>query len=412
MKQIKIGIIGAGLTGLVAAKKLTEQGHHVVIFEKEATPGGRMRSEVVEGWILDRGFQVLLTAYPYLRQHVNLSGLALQELEAAATIFRAGKRSVVGDPFRTRKILWKTIFSDIGSWKDKWLIFQLKRRVDQLSIDEIFALPDAPTHAYLANFGFSHRIIQRFFQPFFGGIFLERSLSTSCRMFLFVFKMFAEGNAAIPAKGIGAVAQSLADELTTVAFHYNSSVAKVDAQTVHLANGETYSFDYVIQTIPVIGQHDSVENWQSCYNLYFEHTGRRIIQETRIGLIADPNSYMNNLFYPSVFQENTIHPDRSLLSVTVVDSQGKSPQELEELVAAELRTHFGLADLRCLITYVIPYALPICQPPKSEISFPVGQKTLKVGDFLLNGSQNAACFAGQMAAEHILHTEKQKPSAS
>jgi hypothetical protein len=405
MKQKKIGIIGAGLTGLVAAKELTRKGHQVVIFEKEATPGGRMRSEVVEGWILDRGFQVLLTAYPYLRKHVNLSELALQELEAAATIFHAGKRSVIGDPIRTRRILRQTVISDIGGWKDKWLIFQLKRRVNRLSIDEIFSLPDIPTHDYLSNFGFSPRIIQRFFQPFFGGIFLEGALSTSCRMFLFVFKMFAEGNAAIPAKGIGGVAQSLVDQLKTSTIHFNSPVSKIVEQTVYLRNQEHYSFDYIIQTIPDFEEYPSTEGWQSCYNLYFEHTGDPIIPEARIGLIADNKSCMNNFFYPSIFQKNSLHPDRLLLSITVIESQGKNIQELEKLVAEELQTRFGLNTLRCIKTYHIPHALPICQPPISRISFPNGQKTLKVGDFLLNGSQNAACYAGQLAAEHILNID-------
>lgn len=105
MKSVKVGVIGAGLTGLIAAKELSNKGVEISLFEKLSQPGGRMRTEEIDGWKLDVGFQVLLTAYPYLQKHVDFSKLNVLTLEAAATILREGETTAVGDPFRTKNIL-------------------------------------------------------------------------------------------------------------------------------------------------------------------------------------------------------------------------------------------------------------------------------------------------------------------
>jgi protoporphyrinogen oxidase len=413
VKQIKVGIIGAGLSGLIAAKELSRQGIEVSVFEKLNQPGGRMRTEDIDGWKLDVGFQVLLTDYPYLQKHVNFSKLNLLTLEAAATVFRGGETTAVGDPFRTKNILWKTIFSDIGSIKDKWLIFQLKRFVDKRSIDDIFdpkviGLNDISTIEFLETFGFSQRIIERFFKPFFGGIFLENELTTSCRMFLFVFKMFAKGNAVIPKDGIGTVANHLVAEMPKVSFHYNSEVSNVEQETIHFKNEEQKSFDYVINTIPNYGQREKKDQWQNCYTLYFEHSAPAIIKEARIGLNANQNRLINNIFYPSVHQNPKGKEDKSLISVTVLDSKGLKDYKLIEKVIQELRTDFSINDARLVKLYSIPYALPKLNAPVNTVSFEKSAKTFEVGDFLMNGSQNAACKVGEKVAKHILEELAQR----
>lgn len=407
MKHTKVGIVGAGLTGLIAAKELSSKGVKVSVFEKLSQPGGRMRTENIDGWKLDVGFQVLLTAYPYLKKHIDFSKLNTITVEAAATIFRDGKTSAVGDPFRTKNILFKTMFSDIGSIKDKWLIFQLKRYVDKRSIDEIFQLDNSSTIDFLKEFGFSQQIMDRFFKPFFGGIFLENELTTSSRMFLFVFKMFAKGNAVIPKAGISAVARQLEAKSINAKFNYNYEITKIDQETIHFKNGEKQSFDYVINTIPNYGKRKDLNQWQNCYNLYFEHSDPAIIKQARIGLNANQNRLINNIFYPSVHQNPKEKQGKSLISVTVLNLKAIGSSELKdyqiiEKVIQELRTDFNIKDARLIKMYEIPYALPKMEAPMNTISFEKSTKTFEVGDFLMNGSQNAACKIGEMVADRIL----------
>lgn len=402
MTQIKVGIVGAGLTGLIAAKELSRKGIAVTVYEKLDVPGGRMRTENVDGWNLDVGFQVLLTAYPYLQKHIDLDSLNLHKLEAAATIFRSGKTTAVGDPFRTKNILWATVFSDIGSVKDKYLIFKLKRFVDRHSIDEIFELENTTSIKFLENFGFSERIIDRFFKPFFGGIFLERELTTSSRMLLFVFKMFSEGNAAIPQGGIGELASKLAASLTDVSFHYNSEVKKVKDETIYLKEGSQESFDYVINTIPNYNNQSDETSWQDCYCFYFEHTTPRIIDTARIGLNANLNRFINNVFYPSSFEKPSAKEGRELISVTVLNSNGLTENELIKRVEAELNADFDIDAMNFIKLYHIPYALPKNEILMNTVSFDNNSTTFEVGDFLMNGSQNAACKVGEMIANHIV----------
>lgn len=405
MKDIKVGIVGAGLTGLVAAKTLSNQGIQVTVFEKLNQAGGRIRTEKVSGWKLDVGFQVLLTAYPYLQEHVDLKKLDTITLDAAATIYRAGKITAVGDPFRTKNVLLKTLFSDIGSIKDKWLIYKFKRYVDRKTITEIFELSNRSSIEFLASFGFSERIIDRFFKPFFGGIFLERELHTSSRMLLFVFKMFAEGSAVIPKEGIGAVAAELLKEMEHVIIHYNSTVLKVENESIYFENGEKESFDYVINTIPDYGKRQPNNKWEGCNCLYFEHASPAIIAEPRIGLNANQNRFINSIFYPSVYHQPKGGSDTALLSVTVLDSMGLTENELVKKVGMELKSDFNISAARFIKSYPIIYALPKLEDPSDSVSFDSSTNTFEVGDFILNGSQNAACKVGELIAKTILEKE-------
>lgn len=404
---MRVGIIGAGLTGLVAAKTLSNQGIQVEVYEKMTVPGGRMRTEEVEGWHLDVGFQVLLSAYPYLKKHVDFSDVNMMNLDAAAVIFRDKNTAVVGDPFRTRGVLLKTVVSSVGSIRDKYLIFKLKRYADRLSVSAIFDLQSVSTLAFLKKFGFSEKIISRFFKPFFGGIFLEGDLLTSSRMFLFIFKMFAEGNAVLPKHGIGSVAENIVNQLKKVIINYNSSVFRIenDKSTLILKNGREFKFDYIINTIPNFGNYNSEDNWQSCYNLYFEHNTPAVIEEVRIGLNANNNRLINNLFYPSSVFTPTSKSGRCLLSVTVIDGNDLSETEIIERVTGELIEDFALSNknLKFLKLYSIPYSLPKRELPKYEVNFDSYKGTVfHVGDFCANGSQNSACSIGEAIALEII----------
>ena len=209
----KIHIIGAGVSGLIAAKVLENNGYSPTIIEASKTVGGRVKSDTVQGYQLDHGFQVLLTSYPAAKKYLDLKGLALQELLPGATIFKNEKSQTIGDPLRNLSLLLPTLLASIGNFADKLKILKLNRHLKKKSISAIFKTPETTTLTYLQKLGFSKAMLQDFFKPFFSGIFLEPNLDTSSRMFEFVYKMFGNGFAALPKAGMQAISNQLKDGL-------------------------------------------------------------------------------------------------------------------------------------------------------------------------------------------------------
>ena len=121
----KIYIIGAGISGLIAAKVLENNGFHPIIIEATDRAGGRVKTDIVKGYQLDHGFQVLLTAYPTAKAFLDYNALALQTFLPGATIFKNGKQKTLGDPLRSISLLFPTLFSGIGNFSDKLKVLKL-----------------------------------------------------------------------------------------------------------------------------------------------------------------------------------------------------------------------------------------------------------------------------------------------
>lgn len=122
-------VVGAGLAGLAAARQIKSRGRSVIVIEAQDGVGGRVRTDKVDGFLLDRGFQVLLTAYPELKTQIDMSALDLKMFSSGALVMRDGKPSVVTDPFREPKRAAATVFAPIGSLTDKLRVAALRWRV-------------------------------------------------------------------------------------------------------------------------------------------------------------------------------------------------------------------------------------------------------------------------------------------
>lgn len=406
----KTYIIGAGVSGLIAAYELERNGFHPTILERSDSVGGRVKTLEEKGLHLDVGFQVLLSAYPLAQHYLDMESLDLRKLESGAMIYANGKRYRIGDPLRNASVLFPTLFADIGSIGDKFKILKLNNKLKQKSIEAIFETPEQSTLEYLKDFGFSDKIIGRFFRPFFAGIFLEPDLRTSSRMFEFVYKMFGEGYATIPSKGIGAISEQLKSKLSHTTFEFNTEVKEVNSAKLVLASGEERPHEGVIITgnasslLP--NMKDQEVQWKHCTCVYFEVDGTNIPAAT-IALIADPNKRSNNLYAFTDAQSG-----KTILSVTCLHTHGITDQELINQVTDEVKQYTECGQARYIHHYHIDQALPdiehlrmTTQPSESKVM----DKVYLAGDYLFNGSLNAAMESGRLAAMAVVQSKSALP---
>ena len=410
-KSPSIHIIGGGISGLIAARVLEEHGLSATIIEATDRLGGRVKTDVVDGYSLDHGFQVLLTAYPAAKKYLDFDALELQEFLPGSAIFKNGKQKIIGDPLRNLSLLLPTLFSGIGTVNDKLKILALNRRLKKKSIQNIFAEKEQTTHVYLENIGFSEAIITDFFTPFFSGIFLENKLETSSRMFEFVYKMFGEGNAALPKDGIQAIPKQLFEKLKSTTIIFNTKVKSLENGSIKLESGETLKSNFTIIATQASGLVSNLKNqatqWKSCDTLYFE-VAKREIKKPLIGLIAMHNALINNIFYHTSLQTSAT-ATKELLSVTVVDKQNLTNRQLVTEVQKELKELCNIDSCTFIKQYNIPMALPNLQDIQYEMlpsETRLTETIFLAGDTQLNGSLNAAMIAGERAALEVINLSK------
>ena len=403
-------IIGAGLSGLTAARVLKLAGRKVKIIEASDGPGGRVRTDEVNGFLLDRGFQVFLTAYPEAKHFLDYKALDLKPFSPGSIILTNSGIDEIGDPLREASSLIRTLKSPVGTLSDKFRLLLLRLKLAGISIDEIFSKKETTTLEYLSAVGFGKKIISDFFAPFMSGIYLEQNLDTSSRMFEFVFKMFSESDTAIPAKGMGMIPRQLASDLSVEELILNERAISIDGNKVQTASGNVFEASTILiattaDCIPVPFQQRLIKK-KSVTCMYFS-ADQAPYQKALIALNAIPNRLVNNLAVMSNISSCYAPEGKSLISVSLSGNEQFIKQdELELKVKEELKIWFKeCSDWVPIKTYEIPYALPDNSHVINDIlpsSIRINYSTFICGDHLLNGSINAAMKSGRIAAEAML----------
>ena len=411
-REMDVIIIGAGLAGLTAAKVLKAEGKLVKIIEASDAVGGRVQTDEVDGFLLDRGFQVLLTAYPETKRFLDYKALELCKFDPGALILNNNGITQIGDPIRQPGSLVSTLLSSAGTFLDKLRMLRLKLKLARKSIDDIFSEKEFTTMAYLKNMGFSQRIISQFFRPFMTGIFLENKLSTSSRMFEFVFKMFSEGDAAIPARGMGMISLQLAQGLSPNEIVFNETVTIIEGNQVKTSSGSTYQAAYILiatDQLHLPAPHQQVDtSYHSVTNMYFT-AGRKPFTMPLITLNASPDRIVNNIAVMNQISPHYSANGDALISLTLVGDHSKqNTAKLQAIVIDELQFWYPDAvNWKHLKTYHIGYALPdddhVINEPEYK-AMRLNAQCFVCGDHLMNGSINAAMKSGRLAAEAIIKT--------
>ncbi len=410
MQNQDILIIGAGLSGLTAAKVLKNAGRKVKILEASDGIGGRVRTDEKEGYLMDRGFQVLLTDYPECKRFLDYKALDLHKFKPGAIILNERGSSTIGDPLREPAALFETLLSPAGSIADKIRMLGLKFKLAGKSVDRIFSEDEITTIAYLRNAGFSKQMLDQFFIPFMTGIFLEDQLTTSSRMFEFVFKMFSEGNTTLPAKGMGMISAQLGLGLTSSELQLNEKVLSINGSEVLTASGRSYSSDLILIATDAPGlpkpyaQPRILKN--SVISIYFT-SDTLPFRKPVIALNANKNKLVNNICVMNSIAPGYAPQGKWLIAVSIIKKQEPfNETELCRKVKDELNFWYPDAlHWQPLRTYQIPYALPEDAHVVNELSpaaLRLTDQSFICGDHLLNGSINAAMKSGRMAAEAIL----------
>lgn len=212
-ERVDLLVIGAGLSGLTCARRAHEEGLDVLVLDAADAVGGRIRTDVIDGFRLDRGFQVLLTAYDELHTQVDLDSLDLKPFTPGSTIWNGRSLETLGDPFRIPSSALASARARVGSLDDKLRVARLRRRLLASPPEAAFDGPERSTLEELRAEGFSDAFIDQFFRPFLGGVFLERELETSSSLFRYYFRCFAAGDAAVPAEGMQRLPEAMAESL-------------------------------------------------------------------------------------------------------------------------------------------------------------------------------------------------------
>jgi phytoene dehydrogenase-like protein len=412
MRDPDVLVIGAGLAGLACARHLRRHDLAVQVLEASDRVGGRVRTDTVEGFRLDRGFQVLLTAYPQTQLELDYQALDLHPFYDGALVRYDGRFHRIGDPFRHPLDAPRTLFSPIGSPADKLRVARMRRHLTRQSVETIMARKERTALAALEDrWGFSSSMIDRFFRPFFGGIFFDRTLGASSRMFEFLFKMFASGRTVLPAGGMDRIPRQMRDRLPDDVVRLNAPVEAVDGQAVTLKDGDTLEAPAVVVATEapaadrLVGDVTPVEG-RSTVCVYYA-APESPLDEPILVLDGDSVGPINNVVVPSDVAPGYTPDDRALVGAVVVGEPPGPDADLERAVREQLIDWFGLeaGGWDHLHTVRIPYALPDQSPP--FLSTPERDVRRRpglyvCGDHRRTGSLNGAIASGRAAARAVV----------
>jgi phytoene dehydrogenase-like protein len=408
MTHASVLIIGAGVAGLSCARYLHQRGIACSILEASDHVGGRVRTDHVEGFRLDRGFQILLTAYPEARRLLDYEALDLRSFVSGAQIRLPEGLTTLANPFDGGSV-WEALRAPVGSLDDKLRLLRHIWQVEDVPDEEFFRQPGTTTAAYLREFGYSEQMLARFFQPFFGGVFLEAdTLDTSSSFFRFVFKQFYKGQAVLPAAGMQAIPDQLAAGLPPGTVQTNVRVRHVENTRVTLDDGGTLDAGAVVLAVDAAAAErllgtEPNRPFHATTCTYFAAPRSPLAGNRLLVLNPDRQSVVHNLCVPSDVAPTYAPEGQALVSVSTQGLDVVEGTRLAEKIRQELSTWFGpeVRQWRYLRTYHLPEALPHYGPRTGLRALKLGTLLYQCGDQTAYPSLNAALGTGRRVAELV-----------
>ncbi|KAK1267265.1 hypothetical protein QJS04_geneDACA000694 [Acorus gramineus] len=417
-------IIGGGLSGLSAAVHLHSSSVPFILLESSDDIGGRVRTDIVDGFLLDRGFQIFITAYPHARRLLDYQSLSLNTFYSGALVYCPDRRfHPVSDPFRHLPDSLSGLFNPVGTLSDKLLVGLTRLRSLLTSDDDILTAEEVPVLDLLRRSGFSESMIDRFFRPFFGGIFFDSDLETTSRLFNFIFKCLASGDNVVPSEGIAAIPRQLAGRLPAGSVRLNSRVESIEVDpfgppVVRLEGGdafeaelglilavEEFEAERLLKIPSRVGKERRPARGTVC--VYFA-ADRAPVSDPVLILNGSGRGIVNNMCFMTNIAPSYGPPGKVLVSVTVVGArEGTSDEDLTAQIVGELSGWFGEGEVRewrHLRTYRIGFAQPDQSPPTDLTGRDprVGSRVYVCGDYWSSATFDGALVSGTRAAEALV----------
>ncbi len=392
-------IIGSGLAGLACALTLKERNQAFLIIDRASDLGGRLKSTYTkDGYLLDCGFQVLLTSYPELKHFVDLKALELQNFNSGALIYTPEKMRLLANPLIHPSQLVNETLSNLVSIKDKSLVLKL---IFNLHTGSLIESTKLSTLSFLQNFGFSQDFIEIFWRPFCAGVFLDKSLEVDSDYFIFLLKNFSSGRVAVPKNGMQEIPRQMCSKIGESEIRLGVDINEISAHEVVLASGEKIKAKLVVCAFNPIVEQNSI-NFRSVINYYFS-TEEAIDWGKWLVLIPPQYKFhINNIAVMSQVSESYSISGNHLLSVSLVGSEDPG----EAIVAKELM-QIAKRDLKLKLIkkYKIEKALPKFFTKEETL---VKNGIYYCGDYLSSPSINGALRSGRLTAEKVLTSFKKE----
>ena len=410
-RKDRVIIVGGGIAGLACARRLNARGVRVRVLEATGRVGGRLKTDRKDGYLLDRGFQVLQTAYPEARRVLDYQRLGLRHFAPGAMVRIRGHFYSLADPLRRPGALFDTLTAPIGSLTDRLRLLRLASRVTRGPLDGLFRQPESTAMQFLRAEGFSDTMIRRFFRPFFGGVCLDPQIQASSRVLQYVLRMFTRGEAALPAGGMEQIPHQLAADLPMDCLRTGVRVRQVYRNGVTLDDGTVMPARAVVvgteapEAEKLLGlTHACRSVAETC--LYFS-CDRADWHSSFLMLNGEGRGPINNIAFPSRVSSAYAPAGKSLAGVVVLGNPDGGDAALIDRVRAQLVDWFGpqADNWDHLQTYRITHALPDQSPPTRNPTCP--DPRVRPGLFFCgeHGSLPGiqwALVSGRLAADAVL----------
>jgi phytoene dehydrogenase-like protein len=414
-------VVGGGLAGLVAARNLHRHGLDVLVMEAEPEVGGRVRSRRTEdGFLIDRGFQILLSSYPALRRAVDLDGLGVRPFDSGAYVWTGFRLVPLRNPLKHPTGIVRDVTSPVFGIGDKLRLMRLGAEVTAATwtstAEAANERPDQSALGALQDRGFSDAFIDRFARPFWGGIALDRSLSFSAGVVHFTTKMFLSGDGVLPRDGIGAVPNAIAHDLPNRAIHTETSVEALVVEgnrvTGVRARGEVIDAAAVIvatdpaTAVRLTGIASIPTEGVGCVTVYL--ATRRDPGIGRMLTIDGTGRQPVNHIAPLSAVQPTYAPvgEHLLAAVLLGDAPlQRAAEENGRIAQKSAATMLGIGDLRVVDVVDVPFSL-YRQPPGIHRRLPDSTTGIRglglASDATVDASTNGAIMSGEDAAHAVL----------
>jgi phytoene dehydrogenase-like protein len=406
--EVDVVIVGGGLAGLAAARRLDRAGVEWLLVEAADRVGGRVATDVVDGWRLDRGFQVLNTAYPRLPALADIDALDMRYFTSGVLVRRGGELHRLENPLRGPLAAPSTIASGVGTLGDRLKFAALATRCATLPAAKLLEARETTTQEMLRRAGLSHRMIEEVLRPFLSGVFGERSLDTSSHVFSMVLRSFARGRIGVPAAGMAALPAAIAGPLPFPQLLIGARTLSVGPGIVVTEGGELRSRAVIVATDPVTAStllpQLPTPDMHGLTTFYFgaDHAP---IDEPTLLLDGDRREIIANTIVMSNAAPEYAPPGKSLIAASVVGVSAPSSAS-EAVIRVELSRMYGVAtdDWELLSVVSLPQALPAARVPQANLRKPVdlGEGLFVAGDHRDSPSLQGAMAGGWRTAGAVL----------